>query len=56
MLLDIAIVRGGTVLARTLFVGWSPVANPPLQYNLWIAGIVLATAVASPVGCSAFMS
>lgn len=45
MLLDIAIVCGGTVLGHTLFVWWSPVPDPLSQYNLWIAGIVLASAV-----------
>ncbi len=45
MLLDIAIVCGGTVLGQSLFVWWSPAADPLSQYNLWIAGIVLASGV-----------
>ena len=45
MLLDIALVSGGTALGDRLFVWWVDPVNILAAYNVWIANVVLASAV-----------
>jgi len=45
MVLDVALVCGGTMLGHKLFVWWAPVREPLADYNLWIASLLLAPAV-----------
>ncbi|MFQ5501620.1 MAG: sugar transferase [Phycisphaerae bacterium] len=45
LLLDIAIVCGGTLMGHHLFVWWTATPDPLAEYHLWIASIVLASSV-----------
>lgn len=45
MMLDVLLVCGGALLGDQLFVWWSDTADLFLDYNLWLATIVLGSAV-----------
>lgn len=45
MALDFALVVAGTALGRSLFVWWLPSSNILTDYNLWMANILLGSAV-----------
>lgn len=45
MLLDISLLCSGVFLGNRLFVSWASVANPLVDYNLWLAGVILGSSV-----------
>ena len=45
MILDAAIVCAGTMLGHSLFVWWATHPDPLANYNLWVAGVLLASSV-----------
>ena len=45
MMVDVAVVCGGTLLGHQSFVWWQPAQQVLGDYNLWVACIILATSV-----------
>ncbi len=45
MALDIGLLCTGVFLGNCLFVSWGNAANPLVDYNLWLAGVILGSCV-----------